>query len=148
MHCRYDAGARSWRYCLGAVGDGDAGVAVGELVVAGAWDSTVSLRGQSAAATTITTTSTAIAYKKRLSPKKFIITSRNRPSPNNNGDIGGEFGVRSMVPRVPSGIWLDRGSPGPNNPLFVSRGRQCGEFATSVTVRSKPTANGLRGTTP
>src|SRR3954451_14569002 len=81
MHCRYDAGERSWRYCLGAVGDGDAGVAVGELVVAGAWDSTVSLRGQNTAATTITTTSTAIAYKKRLSPKKFIITSRNRPRP-------------------------------------------------------------------
>src|SRR4051812_21765029 len=110
MHCRYDAGERSWRYCLGAVGDGDAGVAVGELVVAGAWDSTVSLRGQSAAATTITTTITAIAYKKRLSPKKFIITSRNRPRPNS--DIGGEFGVRSMVPRDSSGIWLDRGLRG------------------------------------
>src|SRR3954463_14646452 len=135
MHCRYDAGERSWRYCFGAVGDGDAGVAVGELVVAGAWDSTVSLRRQNTTATTITTTITAIAYKKRLSPKKFIITSRNRP--RSNSDIGGEFGVRSMVPRVPSGIWLDRGSPGPNNPLFVSRGRRCGEFATSVTVRSK-----------
>src|SRR4051795_11703334 len=109
MHCRYDAGERSWRYCLGAVGDGDAGVAVGELVVAGAWDSTVSLRGQSAAATTITTTSTAIAYKKRLSPKKFIITSRNRPRPNS--DIGGEFGARSIVHGIPpesgwiGGLW-------------------------------------------
>jgi|1185.fasta_scaffold268617_2 hypothetical protein len=67
---------RSWRYCFGTVVDGDAGVAVGELVVAGAWDSVVWLRGQNTAATTIITTITAtIAYKKRLSPKKFIITS-------------------------------------------------------------------------
>jgi hypothetical protein len=97
---RYDAGERSWRYCFGAVGDGDAGVAVGELVVAGAWDSTVSLRGQNTAATTIITTITAIAYKKRLSPKKFIITSRNRPRLNNS-DIGSEFGARSMVHGIP-----------------------------------------------
>jgi hypothetical protein len=67
---------RSWRYCFGAVVGGDAGVAVGELVVAGAWDSVVSLRDQDTAATTITTTITAtIAYKNRLSPKKFILTS-------------------------------------------------------------------------
>jgi hypothetical protein len=63
------------RYCFGGVVAGAAGVAVGGLVVAGAIDSVVWLRGQNTAATTITTTITAtIAYQKRLSPKKFIIT--------------------------------------------------------------------------
>jgi hypothetical protein len=68
--------ASSWRYCFGAVVGGDAGVAGGELVVGGAIDSVVRLRGQNTAATTITTTITATStYQKRLSPKKFIKTS-------------------------------------------------------------------------
>jgi hypothetical protein len=129
-------------------------VAVGELVVAGAWDSAVSLRGQNTTATTIITTITAIAYKKRLSPKKFIITSRNRPKLI--CDIGGEFGACSIVHGIPpeSG-WIGglRGQiarflfplagAAANSPAVskVRENRSTGQRAVPPT-----TANGRRGT--
>src|SRR3954447_23907565 len=38
--------------------------------------------------------------------------------PRPNSDTVGEFGVRSMFPPDPSGIWLDRGLSGPHSPLL------------------------------
>jgi hypothetical protein len=55
----------------------------------------------------------------------------------NNSDTGGEFEVRSMFPRDPSGSWLDRGFRG-RIAFFASRGRRSGEFATSVNFGFMP----------
>src|SRR4051794_31227299 len=48
-----------------------------------------------------------------------------------NGDTVGEFGVRSMFPPDPSGIWLDRGLSGPHSPLLPP---VVGTAANSPTV--------------
>src|SRR5579864_7696164 len=64
--------ASSRRYGFGAVVDGAVGVVAGELVVAGAGGAMFWLRVQNTATKITTTISAAIAYQKRLSPKKFI----------------------------------------------------------------------------
>jgi hypothetical protein len=46
-------------------------------------------------------------------------------------DTVGEFGVRSMFPPDPSGIWLDRGLSGPHSPLLPP---VVGTAANSPTV--------------
>jgi hypothetical protein len=38
---------------------------------------------------------------------------------SNSSDTGGEFGVRSIFPRDPSGSWLDRGLSGPHSPFSL-----------------------------
>src|SRR3954470_21191908 len=51
--------------------------------------------------------------------------------PRPNSDTVGEFGVRSMFPPDPSGIWLDRGLSGPHSPLLPP---VVGTAANSPTV--------------
>ena len=73
-------GEQPRRYFFGAVVDGVVGVVAGALVVAGAGGAIVALRFQSTATTITTTITAAIAYQKRLSPKKFIATSLTQRS--------------------------------------------------------------------
>src|SRR3954452_5008738 len=64
--------------------------------------------------------------------------------PRPNRDTVGEFGVRSMFPPDPSGIWLDRGLSGPHSPLLPP---VVGTAANSPTVSTdvQAWADGLDG---
>ncbi|MFL5283084.1 MAG: toll/interleukin-1 receptor domain-containing protein [Rhodopila sp.] len=62
----------------------------------------------------------------------YSILERNAAIwPRPNSDTVGEFGVRSMFPPDPSGIWLDRGLSGPHSPLLPP---VVGTAANSPTV--------------